>query len=75
MVPGWCSISAGHCGEPTVICALYEHIPVAVSQEVWNALRAVGRGAYGGGTHGVGFPAAGRAGSLPSPTRRLARSS
>ena len=52
----------GTAGEPTVICALYEHIPVAVSQEVWNALRAVGRGAYGGGTHGVGFPAAGRAG-------------
>lgn len=45
-----------------MICALYEHVPVAVAvavaQEVWNAVRAVGRGAYGGGTHGVGFPAA-----------------
>jgi hypothetical protein len=49
-------------GEPAVICALYEHVPVAISQEIWNALRAVGRGAYGGGTHGAGFPAADQAG-------------
>ena len=49
-------------GEPTVICALYEHTPVAVAQGVWNALRAVGRGANGGGTPGLGFPAADQAG-------------
>lgn len=45
-------------GEPAVICAIYDQVAVAVAQEVWNALRAVGRGAYGGGTVGVGFPAA-----------------
>ena len=50
----------GPAGEPAVICALYEHVPVAVAQEVWDALRSVGRGAYGGGTNGVGFPVAGQ---------------
>lgn len=55
-------------GEPTVICALYERTPVAVTQEVWNALRAVGRGAYGGGTQGVGFPTAEQPGQ-PAPIR------
>jgi hypothetical protein len=49
-------------GEASVICALYEHVPVAVAQEVWNALRGVGRGANGGGTLGVGFPTAVQAG-------------
>jgi Alpha/beta hydrolase family len=50
--------SGGPDGEPAVICAVYEHTPVAVAQQIWNALRAVGRGANGGGTPGVGFPAA-----------------
>ena len=54
----------GPAGEPAVICALYEHVPVAVAQEVWDALRSVGRGAYGGGTNGVGFPVASQAGQL-----------
>lgn len=49
--------AGGPAGEPAVICALYDHMPAAVSQEVWDALRAVGRGAYGGGTNGAGFPA------------------
>jgi len=52
----------GPAGEPAVICALYGHVPVAVAQEVWNALRAVGRGGHGGGTDGAGFPAASPAG-------------
>jgi hypothetical protein len=56
--------SGGPAGEPAVICALYEHVPVAVAQEVWDALRSVGRGAYGGGTNGIGFPVAGQAGQL-----------
>ena len=51
-------------GEPAVICAPYEHVPVAVTQEVWNALRAVGRGASSGGTQGAGFPAADQTGHL-----------
>ena len=52
------NFGGGPDGVPTVICEPYEHVPVAVAREIWNALRAVGSGAYGGGTHGVGFPAA-----------------
>jgi len=54
--------SGGPGGEPAVICALYEHAPVAVAQEVWNALRMVSRGASGGGTPGLGFPTADQTG-------------
>jgi hypothetical protein len=52
--------SGGPDGEPAVICALYEHAPVAAAQKIWNALRAIGRGVDGGGTSGVGFPATGQ---------------
>jgi hypothetical protein len=47
--------SGGPDSGPAVICALFGHVPVAVTQEVWNALRAVG--GRGGGTAGAGFPA------------------
>jgi hypothetical protein len=53
--------SGGLAGEPAVICALYDHVPVAVSQDVWNALCAVGRGGGSSGTTGAGFPVADQA--------------
>jgi hypothetical protein len=58
--------SGGPAGVPAVICALFEHVPVAVAQEVWNALRSVGRGSYGGGTRGAGFPAADQGAGQPA---------
>lgn len=58
------NFSGGPDGEPGVICALYDEVPAAVAQEVWNALRAVGRGDSSGGTINVGFPAADQAGEF-----------
>src|SRR5262245_47379226 len=57
--PGWVQhFDGGTSGQPTVICALYEHQPIAVAQAVWNALAQFGRGTYVSGTAAVGFPVA-----------------
>lgn len=51
-------------GQPAVICAGYSKVPVAISGEIWNALKAVGGGAPGSGTAGAGMPVAA---SPPAP--------
>jgi hypothetical protein len=40
---------------PAVICALYSQVPVAVSQNIWNEIRAVGKGTYAG-VAALGYP-------------------
>ena len=55
----------GSGGEPSVICALYEHEAVAVAQTVWDELSGIGRGGYDSGTAGVGFPVADPSGQHP----------
>jgi hypothetical protein len=57
--PGWVQhFDGGSSGQSAVICALYEHEPVAVAQPVWNVLAQFGRGTYVSGTTAVGFPIA-----------------
>jgi len=66
--PGWVQhFDGGSSGQAAVICARYEHEPVAVAQAVWNVLAQFGRGTYVSGTAAVGFPiaSAGRP-SLPA---------
>jgi hypothetical protein len=46
----------GGAAGPAVICAAYEKVPVAATLEIWNAIRAIGADAPGGGTTGAGIP-------------------
>jgi hypothetical protein len=48
----------GLAGQPAVICAPYDKVPTAVTLEIWNAIRAIGAGAPGGGATGAGMPLA-----------------